>query len=112
MKRMTRQAFSSRLYLHRDGDHRVGRRGLAVRHPVREAVGAHEQGLTLVHFSAQPEPFLINEATLSVHFSAQTETFLPMRPLNIAHTKSSLQAEKLTSVVHKSTSVELKSGQV
>jgi hypothetical protein len=37
---------------------------------------------------------------------------LPMRPLNIAHTKSSLQAEKLTSVVHKSTSVELKSGQV
>jgi hypothetical protein len=28
------------------------------------------QGLTLVHFSAQTEPFLITEATSSVHLSA------------------------------------------
>jgi len=45
------------------------------------------QELTLVHFSAQPQPFLVTEATASVHFSTQPETFLPMRPLNIAHKK-------------------------
>ena len=40
------------------------------------------QGLTLVHLSAQPKPFLVTEATASVHFSAQPETFSPMRPPN------------------------------
>ena len=44
-------------------------------------------GLTLIHFSAQPQPFLVTEATASVHFSAQPETFLPMRLVNIAHNK-------------------------
>ena len=62
-------------------------------------ITAH-QGLTLLHFSAQPEPFLVTKATASVHFSAQPETLLPMRPLNIAHKKCSRQAEKWTSVVH------------
>jgi len=38
-----------------------------------------KQGLTLVHFSAQPKPFLVTEATASVHFSAQPETLLPVR---------------------------------
>ena len=28
------------------------------------------QGLTLVHFSAQPQSFLVTEATASVHFSS------------------------------------------
>jgi hypothetical protein len=59
------------------------------------------QGLTLVHFSAQPKPFLVTEATASVHFSAQPETFLSKRPLNIAHEKCSCQAEKWTSVGHR-----------
>jgi hypothetical protein len=54
-----------------------------------------------VHFSAQPKPFLVTEATASVHFSAQPQTFLPMRPVNIAHKKCSRQAKKWTSVVHK-----------
>jgi hypothetical protein len=36
------------------------------------------QGLTLVHFSAQPEPCLVTEATSKVHFSAPPETFLPL----------------------------------
>jgi len=59
------------------------------------------QGLTLVHFSAQPKPFLVTEATASVHFSAQPETFLPMRPVDTTHIKCSRQAEEWTSVVHK-----------
>jgi hypothetical protein len=43
------------------------------------------QGLTPVHFSAQPEPCLVTEATASVHFSAQPETLLHMPPPDIAH---------------------------
>jgi len=54
---------------------------------------AWRQGLTLPHFSAQPEPFLVSEATTSVHISAQPETFAPIRPHNIAHQKLSSQAE-------------------
>jgi len=65
------------------------------------ATTAAAQGLTPVHFSAQPKPFLVTEATASVHFSAQPETFLPMRPLSIAHTMCSRQAENWTSVVQK-----------
>ena len=34
------------------------------------------QGLTLVHFSAQPEPFLVTGSAAAVNFSAQPETFL------------------------------------
>jgi len=34
------------------------------------------QGLTLVHFPAQPEPLLVTEATARVDFSAQSETFI------------------------------------
>jgi len=52
------------------------------------------QGLTLVHFSAHPKPFLVTEATSSVHFSVQPETFLPIGPLNIAHKTCQRQAEK------------------
>jgi len=37
------------------------------------------QGLTLVHLSAQPEPFLVTDATASVHFLAQPGTFLMMK---------------------------------
>jgi len=31
------------------------------------------QGLTLAHFSAQPEPVMVIEATAGVHFPAQPE---------------------------------------
>jgi len=70
-------------------------------HFVTHVLSACLQGLTIVHFSAQPKPFLVTEATASVHFSAQPETFVPMRPLNIAHKKCARQAQKWTSVVHK-----------
>jgi hypothetical protein len=33
------------------------------------------QGLALLHFSAQPEPFSVTAATTRVHLSAQPETF-------------------------------------
>jgi hypothetical protein len=63
-----------------------GGKGWQVGHEGRARVSGggrgRGQGVTLVHFSAQPE------------------TFLPMRPLNIAHKKCSHQAEKWTSVVH------------
>ena len=52
-------------------------------HFVTHVLSACLQGLTIVHFSAQPE------------------TFVPMRPLNIAHKKCARQAQKWTSVVHK-----------
>jgi hypothetical protein len=42
-------------------------------------------GLTLVHFSAHPEPLFEPEAKASVHLSAQPETFLPVEPPNIAN---------------------------
>jgi len=73
---------------------------------------ASDQGLTLVHFSAQPEPLLFTEATASVHFSAQPETFLPEQPLSIAHTTCSRRAEKWTLVAQKKRLVELRSGGV
>jgi len=41
------------------------------------------QGLSLVHFSAQPEPFL---------------PLKPLHPPNVSHEKRSRQAEKCTSV--------------
>jgi hypothetical protein len=41
-----------------------------------DAQGYMWQGLTLVRFPAQPEPFLVTEATAKVHFPAQPETFL------------------------------------
>jgi hypothetical protein len=66
----------------------------------RQNVDYHGQGLTLVHITAQPGPFLVTEATAGVHFIPQLQT-LPMRPLIIAHQKCSRQAEKRTSVVHK-----------
>ena len=40
--------------------------------------GHWRQGLTLVHFPAQPEPFLVAEAKATVHLSAQPETLLPL----------------------------------
>jgi len=45
------------------------------------------QGLTLLHFSAQPEPCSVTEATASFHFSASPETLLPMTPPDIANEK-------------------------
>jgi len=50
-----------------------------------QVLGGAGQGLTLVHFSAQPEPFLGTEATSSVHFSTRPETFVRMKPPRIAH---------------------------
>jgi len=38
-------------------------------------MGNSYQGLTLVHFSAQPEPLVVTAATATVHCSAQPETF-------------------------------------
>jgi hypothetical protein len=49
-----------------------------------EVVSTPRQGLTLVHFQAQPEPFLVTEATARVRFSAQPETFLSLSSPNIA----------------------------
>jgi len=37
-------------------------------------LAAASQGLTLVHFSAQPESCLVTDAKASVHFSSQLET--------------------------------------
>jgi hypothetical protein len=46
------------------------------------------QGLTLVHFSAQPEPFLCTDATYAVHFiSAQLETLWSTKLHKIAPEK-------------------------
>ena len=82
------------------------------------------QGLTLVHFSAQPEPFLSLKpfnhpayATKNAHvrkksgrvlqglplvdFSAQREPFLSLKPVqtpSLSHEKCSRRAEKCTSV--------------
>jgi len=49
------------------------------------AAGPTRQGLTLVHFSAQQEPFFVTEATAFVHFSAQPAPFLRSIILNSAH---------------------------
>jgi len=59
---------------------------------------SRRQGLTLLHFSAQPEPFLVAEASASVHFSAQPETCMAMRPPNIAH--NSAHVKEWKSVAH------------
>jgi hypothetical protein len=74
--------------------------GRALVDTLAAALGAG-QGFTLVHFSAQPEPLLVTEATASVHFLAQPETFLPMKSPNMAHKECSRQAEKWTRVAHK-----------
>jgi hypothetical protein len=65
------------------------------------AVKSLGQGLTLVHFPAQPEPFMVTEATPSVHFSAQPDTALSMKHPYVAHKKCSRQAEQSTYVAHK-----------
>jgi hypothetical protein len=57
------------------------------------------QGLTLVHFSAQPEPLVVTDATAAVHLSAQAETFVADETPQVAHEKCSWQAEKRTHVV-------------
>jgi len=59
------------------------------------------QGLTLVHFPAQPEPLLVTEATSGVHFSAQLEACLSLKSPNIALRKCSRLAEKWTHVARK-----------
>ena len=58
------------------------------------------QGLTLVHFSAQPEPFLVTEATADVHFSAQPEAFLSLNYNIKADKKCSRQTESWKRVAH------------
>jgi len=78
----------------------------------RRADAGDRQGLTLVHFSAQPEPLLFTEARASVLFSAQPATFMPMQPLNIAHKMCSRQAEKWTRVATRNAHVELRGGRV
>jgi len=45
-------------------------------HPTERFPISGRQGLTLVHFPAQIEPFLVTEATARHHFSAQPGTFL------------------------------------
>jgi hypothetical protein len=50
------------------------------------------QGLSLVHFSAQPEPFLVTEAMSSAHFSALPETFIFYRSYH------HIQQQVLTSI--------------
>jgi hypothetical protein len=69
--------------------------------PVASHQMEHRQGLTLVHFPAQPEAFLVTEATARVHFSAQPETFLSSKTPNIAHQRCSRLAEKWAHVAHK-----------
>ena len=70
--------------------------------PAPAAVGARHwgQGLSVVHFSPQPEPLLVTEATARVHFSAQPETFTPIRPPNKAHQNCSRQAKKWRGVTY------------
>jgi hypothetical protein len=72
------------------------------RDAMRRAARAREgQGLTLVRFSAQPEPLSFTEATASVHFSAQPEAFPAIKPRpNTAHSKCSRQAENWTRVAY------------
>jgi len=41
-----------------------------------DIVMSYKAWLTLVHFSAQPEPFMVTKATASPLLSAQPETFL------------------------------------
>ena len=63
--------------------------------------GACQAGAsTLVHFSAQPQPFLVIEATASRHLSAKHETFFINGTFQIAHQKCSRQAEQWTRVAH------------
>jgi len=65
------------------------------RDAMRRAARAREgHRLTLVHFSAQPEPLSVTEATASVHFSAQPETWLPIKPPSISYKKCSVQADR------------------
>jgi hypothetical protein len=62
---------------------------------------ASRQGLTLVHFSAQPEPFLVTEAKSSAQFSAQPETLWSMTAATTSSKKCSRHAGKWTGVAHK-----------
>ena len=67
-------------------------------------VRVHEgswQGLTLVHFSAQPEPMLVTEAISSAHLSAQPETCFVLEGTNTSNKKSPPEAGKWTGVAHK-----------
>jgi len=59
------------------------------------------QGLTLVHFPAQPDPFLVTQVPAIFHFPAQPETLLSLKSPNAAHRKCSRPSKKWTHVAHK-----------
>jgi len=75
-------------------------------------IAAVDQGLTLVHFSAQPQPLLVTEATASDQFSAQPRTLLTIGPANIGQKSAHVQPKSGRLQSTKSAYVELKSGQV
>jgi len=70
------------------------------RAPPLRPTASFTRGGTLLHFSPQPEPFLVTEATASVHFSAQPETLFVHKTSNHNPHKCSRQDEKLTRVDH------------